>query len=61
MYFSAVSAFNFLVFEIPNKATLEAKISIKLSRPKLRSAVEFSPIPTVRAMMPSTRLYKIVK
>lgn len=40
----------------PNKATADANISIKLSKPKLNNVVEFSSTPKKIAKHPSTKL-----
>ena len=40
----------------PNKATADANISIKLSKPKLNNVVEFSFTPKKIAKHPSTKL-----
>lgn len=54
--FSANFSVKLLLMDNPNKAIVEAKISIKLSIPKLSSEVEFSSIPKYKANTPSSRL-----
>ena len=54
--FSANCSDNLLFVDKPNRAIVDAKISIKLSIPKLNKEVEFSPIPKYKAKTPSIKL-----